>query len=321
MKRIFWLALILGLGITGFWALVRHQMLVVSQNFLSEQKKFGGGGRVSAGGFPGQFEVTFQDLVIIDPSTGTQLESPWFRLTAPTWKPWHLVATGSTARLLGRESVALDAGLAVVEVALTPDTSLSLNEIWITGRHWRAVSDRGWVVQLDNLDAAAQQVDLARYHLQVAVVNLIPDPAISATLFEIGLAGPIESLSVDAHLTFAAPIDRHLGAEGPQLTDIDLKNASLNWGASALAASGQLTTGPDGFASGQVTLDITRPQDLIAAAQAVGLMTKDQAGFLEKGLTVYADPGRADTVKLTFTFAEGQVKLGPFPLGLAPRLN
>jgi hypothetical protein len=314
---------VMGLGFTGLWALARHQMLAAANGFVAEQAALGGGGRVSAGLSPAHLDLTIQDLAIPDPDTGSRLEVPSLHLSVPSWKPWHLTAASATARWQGREALTMAANVAVATLVINPDPALSLDEIRLTGRGWRVRADRGWTLELDNLTAGLRQdpAAAARYHLQADLVNLIPDPALSADLAPFGLAGPVESLSLDARLTFAAPIDRHLGPDGPQLTAIDLTSAGLTWGASVLAASGQVSADPDGLAQGQITLDITRPQDLIAAARAMGLLSADQAGLVEKGLSAYADPNRPDAVKMTFKLAGGLVKLGPFPLGPAPRLN
>ncbi|MCB2150859.1 MAG: DUF2125 domain-containing protein, partial [Rhodobacteraceae bacterium] len=72
---------------------------------------------------------------------------------------------------------------------------------------------------------------------------------------------------------------------------------------------------------GQIAVTATEWRQMLTTARDLGLVSAQEAANIERMLDGLSrttkDPAR---VSLPFTFKEGLVYLGPFPLGPAPRL-
>lgn len=323
MKRILRLVVVLGLVFLGLWTLARHQLARTADQFLAGQVALGGRGTASAGTYPGQLDLTLQDLVLVDPNSGDRLESPSVQVSAPSWKPWQLTLTTRSLALVGARRLALDAGQAQFDLLIAPGPDLALNSAQILGQHLRLTMEDLWEIGLARLDARlVQQLDRPQtYQLQIDADTLTPAAAISADLAAIGMDGPIQSVTMAGLLTFAAPLDRYMDETGPRLTAIDWADSRLQWGKAQIVTSGRIIADPQGLAAGAVTVEVTHWRDLMAVTVALGLLSPDKAGIVQKGLVQMADPADPNVVKLTFKAKDGEVRLGPFSIGPAPRLH
>lgn len=322
MKHILRLALVLALTFTGLWALARQQLLAAAEAFLADQQAQGGGGRVSAGLSPMELDLSLTDLVLIDPATGTRISSPEIAVAALSYQPWQISAHSASAQIQAAQRITWTADQARTELLITPSLDLALQQIRVDGKGWHFASDGGWAIGFKDVSATVNRLAAVNsYSLEGRIDQLAPDPAFSRALSPIGLDSPAKELTVDAVLVFDRPIDRHLGSGGPELTAIHLGSVRLIWGEMALLATGKLTADAEGLAEGDITLDIVRPKEFLALAVAMGVLSAEQAGLLQKGLTAYADPLRPDAARVPFTLTGGLIKLGPFPIGPALRLN
>jgi hypothetical protein len=119
----------------------------------------------------------------------------------------------------------------------------------------------------------------------------------------------------------SAPLDRFAGQTRPGLTALELREASLRWGALTVSARGQVAADAEGLAEGRIDIRIAPWPLALEAAVAAGLIRPELAPtwaeIARRLAEGSADPDRLD---LPLTLARGRAALGPLPLGPAPRL-
>ena len=89
-----------------------------------------------------------------------------------------------------------------------------------------------------------------------------------------------------------------------------------------LSLEGALTADEEGLAEGELDLSATNWRDMLAAAVASGAVNRRLADALEAGLGFVAGlSGSDDRLDVSVTFAGGFARIGPVPIGPAPRMN
>jgi hypothetical protein len=277
---------------------------------------------LSVTGFPNRVDTIVQDLRLTDPVSGFAWEAPLFQVYALSYRPTEVIADWPATQdltVMGeRLTVASEGMRASASVAAALD--LPLNQITAESGPLTVTAASGWTLGADRMLAAfrAAGPGLAGYdaYLDADAVAL-PAP-LRAWLDPQGrLPAVAEGVTVDAHLTFDRPLDRHLQGQAA-LVGLDLRQAEAVWGPVRLAARGDLVVGPDGVPQGRITLSVTGWAEVIALATAAGAVTPDVAPTLVTMGETLAQGG--PVVELPLSFENGMMSLGFIPLGPAPRL-
>ena len=186
-------------------------------------------------------------------------------------------------------------------------------------------SSLGWRVALEQGRFATEPVAAREnaHRIGAELLGLQPSDAARDRLDPAGILPlRIERMRVDADLGFTAPWDRAaIEVARPQITDIDLRDLSAEWGNMTFRAAGALTVDAAGIPSGEITIRAVGWQRLLDMAIAGGLLPEASRSSLELALGLLASmSGPPDTIDAPLTLRGGRISLGPVPLGPAPRL-
>jgi hypothetical protein len=273
-------------------------------------------------GFPNRFDLTVEGLRLADPASGMGWQAPFAQVFAMTWKPWHVIAAlppEQVVTLPDQEVILASEGLmASLRARPTPDLPLAM-AVAETDR-LEARSTLGWTVAADRsvLSLAAVEGTEADYVLSLDIANLAPDPGL---LSAGDLPPEIAVTKLRATLTLAAPLDRHLGGAGPQMTALDLTETLVSWGDVLLAAQGKIAPDDQGYAAGRIEISLTNWRRFLPLAVATGAVQPELAPTVETLLAGLAEQtGDPEVLKLPLVLEGGWMSLGPVPLGPAPLL-
>lgn len=134
----------------------------------------------------------------------------------------------------------------------------------------------------------------------------------------------LETVRLDAVLAFDRPLLEPLPPPDmplpppPRLQAVTLEGLSLRVDEARLGAEGRIEIDPEGWPDGRLTLRLEGLEALLGQAVTLGLMAPEVAPGWEQALGRLAPAGTALTLPLVFE--AGRMRLGPLPLGAAPRL-
>ena len=309
-------------GVNGFFADVAAQGLVAENT------------GVTVAGFPNRFDLTVEGLRLADPASGAGWQAPFVQVFAMTWKPWHIIAAFPPEQqiLLPGDAITVTSQDLKASLRAKPSTDLTLAEARLAGTSLALASQQGWTLGLGEFTLGLR-ADPALgdngYELGFELAPLTPDPGFVTRIKAVAipdlppsdLPDTVESLWGSLYFTFSAPLDRHAGDAKPYLTGIEVNQFNLAWGKLAASAKGRIEADDQGFAAGEITVEITNWDRLPAILVAAGVVKPEMAQTIARGMQALASQSPdLSVLSLTLKLAEGQMRFGPFPLGPAPRM-
>lgn len=292
---------------------------------------------LTVAGFPNRFDVTVEGLRLMDPATGVGLEAPFLQVFAMTWKPWHVIAALAPEQTvtLPDQAVTLTSGGLRASFRSRPSTDLPLAAIVLEADRLNATSTAGWtlgtgrsVVSLSADEEVQGAGDAPNTYLfSTDLAGIAPDPAFLAAVKAVeipdlpasDLPETIDGLRAGVFLTLTAPLDRNSGKTRPLLTRVDVSQFAFTWGQLSATAKGQVQADDQGFAAGEITVEVTNWNRLPALLVAAGLVKPEVAPTIARGMQALAAQSDDLTVlTLKLSLSEGRMSFGPFPLGPAP---
>jgi hypothetical protein len=339
MRKLLFL-LLLGTGLwSGYWFVGSDQIRkgveagftdAAAQGLVSEKTG------LTVAGFPNRWDVTLDGLRLADPRSEVAWEAPFIQVFAMTWKPWHIIAAfppDQKVTIPGQEIDIASDGLKA-SFRARPATDLPLaaiileaNRLTATSSGWTAGAGRS-VISLSADEEVTGAGDVPNTYLfAVDLAGVTPDPAFLAAVKAVtipdlppsDLPDSIDSLRTGVYLTFTAPLDRHAGKTKPLLTRIDISQFAFTWGPLSATAKGQVQADDQGFAAGEITVEVTNWNRLPALLVAAKAITPEAAPTVARGMQVLAAQSPdLSVLTLKLTLAEGRMSFGPFPLGPAP---
>ncbi len=274
-------------------------------------------------GFPNRFDTTFDALEVASPG-GTRVSLPLFQILALSYKPNQVIAVFPHEMIVENASGDARVTSETARGSMTFRTAASLpldHSSFVIDA--LAVESAGRSFAIDQLRFATRippgAPDASHQNIGIAVTNLSLADTLTERLGASGL-GPVDALRLDATLHFERPIDRHAPEDPPALRQIEVHDLSLDWGTIALDGAGLLDVGPDGILSGALDLSLESWQRAIEMAVEAGLVPEEQSRMITQGLSFLGSGGES-ALDLPLRFADGQIHLGPIPLGPAPRLD
>ena len=310
---------------SGWWLYGAQQTREAFRGWLAERAATGeiAEAEIDVRGFPSRFDTTLSDLRI--GFGGWLWEADLFQTLMLAYAPNRAVAvwpgpqrltdpSGSMTVLEGREARA--------SVRVGVDTALPLTSVTLVARDV-AIEGEGWDALLGELRFAARAGEGigaalgedSEYHVGVLFDGLVlPDAATAG-----GALPPVlDTLRIDATAEFDRPIA--LADEVPAaLRRIRVAEIALDWGGIGLRAEGgTLRADREGYLTGSLPLEVRGYPLIVEALGALGLLPERQAGLALAGLALLA--GDDDGIAVPLSFEDGETRLGPLPLGPAPRL-
>ncbi len=282
-------------------------------------------GRLSGYPFAHRTKVSLPTLA--DPQSGIAWRADWLSLESPAIWPGHqtLRFADGEQRLswYDRTAVIATRGLAA-QLSLAPGLALEVEEMRLSAEDWSLGNGRD--LALSGADLALSMVQAAQpqdYRLSAEVHGFRPGAALRRLLRAAPeLPQTFETLHLLADVRFDHPWDRAaLEERRPQPRRIDLERMEAHWGEMRLLATGELDIDEAGVPSGELALQVEEWQGFLDLAVDTGLLApglRDQVGRVVAMLARAS--GNPEDLDITLRLSGGAVRIGPFPIGAAPRI-
>lgn len=328
--------MILGTALwSGYWFAGASAIRSGAEQWFADQAASGMTAEKTAltvAGFPNRFDLTVEGVKLADPQTGMGWQAPFAQVFAMTWKPWHIIAALPPEQVLTLPDQTLTITSADLKASLRakPSTDLPLAETRLAGSSMALASTLGWTLGLGEFTfglRAEPELGPATYEFGFDLAPLTPDPAFVATVKAVtipdlptsDLPDQVEALAGSVFLTLSAPLDRYAGEARPHLTKVDIKGLNFTWGQLAGSATGLIGADGNGYAAGEVTVEVTNWDRLPALLVAAGVVKPELAPTITRGMqALAAQSPDLSVLSLKLTLADGRMSFGPFPLGPAP---
>ncbi len=317
---------------TGWWFFVAYAKERAIEGWLAERRAEGWVAEASAvdvAGFPYRVDTTVSVLHLANPDVGWAWSAPEFQFLTLAYQPNHLIAfwpqEQSFSTPLGTTRITSETmqGSVVVE----PNLQLALRRATVELDDLTLADDLGWSLGVDaGLVSARQSEDASAppftYDLALSAEGMsLPEQwgvDRAGVLSEV-----IEQVRFDGAATFDRALDRPaVEGEPPALEALEIRDVSLNWGRLDLRGQGALRVDGAGFAEGRINLRARNWEDMLDMAQSSGALNGSVASALRAGLGLLARlGGDSRTLDAPLEFAGGVMRLGPVPIGPAPRLG
>lgn len=326
MRALIWATMLMGGLWSGYWFVGKTSVERVVQAFFQEapaQGLIAENSGISILGFPSRFDLTVTSPRLADPRSGVEWQAPFLQVFSLSYKPWHIIAAFPPEQTLSTagQDVTITSEKLQASVVVTPNTALTLDRATLVGSGIALRSSFGWQAMADELRFALRQ-DPSRsntHEIGLDLNRLQPDPAFLALLPQ--MPTRVEKLHLDAFVGFDAPIDRFAGQTRPRPEFLEIKEAGLNWGDLSFFAKGRLDL-VDATPEGRLDLRIENWRDMMPFLAVSGAIKPEVLPTVETMLTTLAQQsGDPEVLDLPLIFAGGQMRLGPLPLGPAPRLS
>jgi len=137
------------------------------------------------------------------------------------------------------------------------------------------------------------------------------------------LPDTVEGARVRLTPVYSRPLDRFAIEETPPaLMTLNVGNVSFTWGQMELTVTGRLDADLDGFATGSVNVIAQNWQDMLSISVRAGWVPATMENSLASALALLAaGTGESGKLDVTVTFRGGRARIGPIPIGPAPRLH
>ncbi|NNU79594.1 DUF2125 domain-containing protein [Halovulum dunhuangense] len=334
MRSLFFLVIVAALGWSGYWWVGASGKRQAIEGWLDQRRAEGwvaDVGDLTVTGYPNRFDSFFTDLQLADPGSGWSWSAPSFQIFALSYQPNHIIAVWPETQTLASplQRITVNSRQMEGSIRFRPSTALALEQSIIALDGVNMVSTLGWAASLSRGQLAVRRAPEGAapdygYDVTLTADTLrLPEP-VRDRLDPAGLL-PAAIATAEIRLTpvFDAPWDRHAVENGPpQLTTLNVGNVSARWGEMELAVTGRLDADAQGYADGRLNVIARNWTEMIDLAVAGGWVSADMGGTLEQGLGFIARmTGDTSRLDVTLTFEDGRMRLGPIPLGDAPRLN
>jgi len=281
-------------------------------------------------GFPNRFDTRLTGISIKDAARNISWRAPFFQIHALSYKPYHIIAAlphSQTLRLQGQQLQIMSdeiKGSVVFAPGALLDKALMLERSSFVLRNLGVTSDRGWKTAIAKASVATRQTpaDALHYDLAASATAITLPDTLRALIDPARLqSGTFDSLSLDSTLAFSHPwnlLAKH--AEVPQLSEITVNELTLIWGDVQFLATGTLQIDQGGYPVGRLDLTATNWRKIYQLAENANAVDPDFAQTIQNALSVLAGLSAGDNViKAPLNFTDGQMLLGPLPIGPAPR--
>ncbi|NNL17948.1 MAG: DUF2125 domain-containing protein [Boseongicola sp.] len=330
MGRLIVVILVAALGWMGWWTFGSSALDRALTAWVDERRADGWAADVAdidVSGFPNRFDTTLSDVRLADPETGVAWSAPFLQMLALAYKPNQVIAVLPNEHRLSTplQTLTFTHDQARGSIFMEPSPSLPLDRATIVVDALSVASTLGWVARLDQGRFASEQIPARQdaHRFGAELTGFHPPSEVIAVIDPAGLLpSAVERLRFDADIDFTAPWDRSaIETARPQISVIDLKDLSAEWGTVTFRAAGKVTVDTQGTPTGEVSVKAVDWRRLLQMSVSGGMISESAAGSLESALEfIAALKGPSDTIDADLTLRSGSVFLGPIPLGDAPKI-
>lgn len=280
---------------------------------------------ISVSGFPARVDSHIADLSLADPAGGWSWRAGGLDILQLAYKPQHVIAVLEGEQVLATpyDTVRAKSDVLRGSILFRPNTRLELDHMTFEIAGMEIASDLGWQASIGKAVLATRQAasgepfahDLAFDASDLAV------PSLAAHADGV-LPAAIGAVDLDATLRFDRPWDRaSVENDNPVLEGVEVRDMSLTWGELDLRGRGTLAVDAEGFAEGRIDVRARNWEEMLTVAERSGALNPTLAGALRSGLGLLARlSGDRSSLDVPLDFKDGVARLGPIPIGAAPRL-
>lgn len=285
---------------------------------------------VRVAGYPSRVDTFVSGLNLADPDAGWSWRGDELQILSLAYKPHHIIAAlpGNQVFATPYDTVRMKADALRGSVLFLPSPRLELDHMTFEIGNMQIAGDSGWTAEIGKAILATRQsagegAPQFAHDVAFNASGLALPPEVMRTL-RAGKVLPAEigTLSLDSMLVFDRPWDRESVEQGlPALKQVDVRDLHVSWGRLDVRAHGTLDVDAAGYAVGRLDLAAANWRDMIDVAEQGGMIGGTMAGTLRVGLGLLAQmAGSRESIEIPLEFAGGQTRLGPIPVGPAPRL-
>ena len=322
MRRLTALVLLAAVLWSGWWLLGARATQAGFERWMAAQRLEGrvAEAALAVRGYPFRFDTTFRDLAIGDPE-GVLWSAERFQTLMLSYAPNRAVLAFPGPQRVSTPfgEVVAEGAEATASIRVGVSADLPLERIALVAREVVATAPGGRVLA-EELRAAAERQEGADYHLGLFVAGLaLPLPRVAAA---IPPPPVIEAIRLDATARLSAPPGRSAAAAPPALEALEVAEARVEWGGMRrVVTGGPVRIGRDGAPYGRLSVRVEEWPRLVEAAVATGLLPERRAPLTIAAMTVIAGDAEPGVIETELVMEGGRMRLGPIPLGPAPRLQ
>ncbi|WP_135504410.1 DUF2125 domain-containing protein [Roseovarius aestuariivivens] len=331
MRKLLILILVVAGAWAGYWAVGSASVQTTFQRWFEERRAEGWVaeyGELTTRGFPNRFDTTISNVSLADPATGLAWDAPFFQIFALSYRPNHIIAVWPNDQRLATPLQKFDIASEDMRASLVTQASprLPLERLTLTATTLAVTEDgKSQPTRAQSLTLAAERLAGAEasYRLGLNAEGLAPALDWRARLDPGGtLPDAFEAFRADMTVQFDTPWDLDAIEEArPQPRQIRLRLAEARWGRLELQAAGELDVDTAGRPTGEIVVKARNWREILGLAVSSGALPQGLADTLEDGLSLIAGlAGNPRTLDIPLTFAGDRIRLGPVPIGPAPRL-
>lgn len=333
IKWVLTLAIVAAAAWSAWWYLGAKGQETGLQAWLDAQRKRGWqaeAAEISVTGYPTAFNLAAREIRLADPKTGWSWQAEDLYANSDPTTPTRIAVTWPDTQALATpvDRAAISSQLMETVLDLRPGPSMELREAATQIEALRVTGRSGWKAGAKAVDVnlAERPADLGppnSYDLRVVGDKLALPKEIVAQIDPTGWLKPsVERLTVAAHGTFDAPLDRTTVEDGKlALRGATIREAGFEWGEMRVVLKGSFQTNDDGYPEGSIDLEVAQWRQMLRLAQRSGVIDRGTADTIQSGIEFYTSlVGGGEDLKAPLGLSGGKVKLGPFAIADAPRL-
>lgn len=287
---------------------------------------------LSVRGFPSRFDTRISDITLTDRPSGIIWRAPFFDIYALSYKPYHIIASLPHEQSLRLPDQVLQIGSDEIKgsVIFEPkpliEPALIIDRSSFVLRNLVVKSSKAWESTIESGHFAIRQTPANPQHYDLAVsLQNVTLPDTLRDVIDPARQQPalFDSLKLDSTLALT---DRwnllDSGKRATAISEIAIKDFLVIWNDLRFQAEGTLQIDKSGQPEGRLNLTATNWQKMYQLAEKADAINPDFAQTIQNGLKVLANMSEGeDVIEIPLVFSGGQMSLGPFPIGPAPRLH
>jgi hypothetical protein len=322
MRKLTFIVLCVAALYAGYWAMAKRGLDAALDSTITAAEGLGWQidyADLNTAGFPSRFDMTAQDFQITSPDGSFAYQAPFVQTFALSYRPNQIIAVFPPVQTMrvGPEDAVIATDNMRARVALAANTALDL----------RSFTAEGAAVKLKGNQWQAS--------VETALIGVKPDgPAANTYAAYINLNGvALPSLLgmnvkdatfvLDGRVTLDRPLDRFAVANWmvapPAIEQINVTSLDVTFGNQHVSGIGDLVVDTTGMPTGQIDLKMTGWRDILALLVEAGVVDQGRVPLITGIVGMLSGPDGA--VNLPLLFQNGQMLLGPVPLGPSPRFR
>lgn len=282
-------------------------------------------------GFPTRFERRITGPALADPAAGWAWSAPYLHLDSAAWDPTHVTLAMAPEQnfAVPGQRVGVTAERLGGVAAVVPALSLALRTLALEGRSVMLEAQSGWRTGAERLDLAIERrtegAPENTYEVAIDAAGILLPGRLGRALEPRVAAGGTAvrgTLRGRARVVTDRPLDRDLVEDGEigALTVV-IREARLDYAGIAFSVDGRLDADDEGRAEGALDIEARDWRRLIDGLVASGTLSSGIADAVRRTVSLITVFSSGDDLSVTLTFSGGAARVGPIPIGDAPRLT